>query len=333
VEEIKNVGEQGAALTRQLMTVSRKPSLQPQVLDLTAIIRNITPILQRILGEDIELITTVDSALGRVNADPGQLEQVILNLAVNARDAMPQGGRLTLEAANVKLKNALASRQAGIVPGEYIRLSVNDTGSGMDAETQSHIFEPFFTTKEPGKGTGLGLFTVYSVVSQNGGSMQVESVLGVGTKFTIYLPRVDTPVGTVEVESTPEVSLHGAETILLLEDEAVVRDLVGQVLQAMGYTVLQAANAEQALQISGAHSGPIHLLLADVVLPGLSGPEAADRLAATRPDLQIIYMSGYAQDTVKRYGIPERPCMFLQKPFTPTALLASVRQVLEASKA
>jgi CheY-like chemotaxis protein len=333
VQEIKNVAEQGAMLTRQLMVVSRKPLFQPQVLDLKGVISNITPILQRILGEDIELTTLVEPVLQPVNADPGQLEQVILNLAVNARDAMPQGGRLTVEAANVKLDKPPTSRQAGIVPGEYIRLAVTDTGSGMDADTQAHIFEPFFTTKEPGKGTGLGLFTVYSIVSQNGGHTQVESVLGVGTKFTIYLPRIDTPVAPVEVESTAPVSLHGGETILLIEDEAIVRDLVRQVLQAMGYTVLEAANGEQALQLSEAHRDLIHLLLADVVLPGLSGPEVAEQLTTTRPDIQVIYMSGYAQETINRYGGAERQCVFLQKPFTPTVLLASVREVLDAAQA
>jgi PAS domain S-box-containing protein len=333
VQEIKNVAEQGAVLTRQLMTVSRKPLLQPQVLDFKGIISNITPILQRILGEDIELITSVDPALGQVTADPGQLEQVILNLAVNARDAMPQDGRLTIEAANVQLDKPLISRLGGIAPGEYVKLVVRDTGAGMDAETQAHIFEPFFTTNEPGKGTGLGLFTIYGIVNQNGGNMQVESALGVGTTFTIHLPRVNIPVEEVEVESAPQLSPPGEETILLVEDEAVVRDLVRQVLQATGYAVLEAANGEQALQLSKKHPDAIHLLLADVVLPGLSGPEVAEQLASTRPEIQVIYMSGYAQDTIKCYGIPERQYVFLQKPFTPTTLLANVRQALDASKA
>jgi PAS domain S-box-containing protein len=332
VQEIRNVAEQGAVLTRQLMTVSRKPLLQPQALDLKGIISNITPILNRVLGEDIALITTVDPALGQINADPGQLEQVILNLAVNARDAMPQGGRLTLEAANINLDRPLVSRQAGIAPGEYVRFVVSDTGSGMDAETQSHIFEPFFTTKEPGKGTGLGLFTAYGIVSQNGGNMQVESTPGVGTTFTIYLPRVNTPVEELEVEPTPKLSPPGGETILLVEDEAVVRELVRQILQATGYTVLEAASGEQALQLSSGHRGPIHLLLADVVLPGLSGPEVADRLASTHPESHVIYMSGYAQDTIQRYSVPAGRRIFLQKPFTPTALLASVRGALDRSK-
>jgi two-component system cell cycle sensor histidine kinase/response regulator CckA len=333
VQEIKNVAEQGAVLTRQLMTLNRKPLLQPQVLDFKRIISNITPILARILGEDIELITSVAPALGHVTADPGQLEQVILNLVVNARDAMPQGGRLTLEAANVSLDMPLISQLGSLAPGEYIKLAVSDTGSGMDSETQMHIFEPFFTTKEPGKGTGLGLFTVYGIVSQNGGNMQVESAPGVGATFIIHLPRVNTPIEEVELELAPQLAPHGEETILLVEDEAVVRDLVRQVLQATGYVVLEAANGEQALQLSNAHRGPIQLLLADVVLPGLSGPEVAEQLASTRQQMQVLYMSGYAQDMIKRYGIPKRQRLFLQKPFTPTTLLANVREALDASKA
>jgi PAS domain S-box-containing protein len=334
VQEIKNVAEQGAVLTRQLMMVSRKPSFQPQVLDCTGIISNVTPILKRILGEDIALITSVAPELGQVTVDPGQLEQVILNLAVNARDAMPQGGRLTLEATNVKLDTGQARELGGIPPGKYIKLTVRDTGAGMDAETQTHIFEPFFTTKEPGKGTGLGLFTVYGIINQNGGSMQVESALGIGTAFTIHLPRVDAPVEAVKVEPVPQLaSSHRGETILLVEDELVVRDLVRAILQATGYTVLEAANGEQALQASDAHRGPIHLLLVDVVLPGLSGPEVAAQLVSTRPKLHVIYMSGYGPETITRYGVAETPHLFLQKPFTPTTLLAHVQAALDASTA
>jgi two-component system, cell cycle sensor histidine kinase and response regulator CckA len=331
VQEIKDVGEQGAILTRQLMTVSRRPLLQPQVLELKSIINKITPILQRILGEDIELRTVVEPTLGRVNTDPGQLEQVILNLTVNARDAMPQGGRLTLEAMNVEVQEPLNDQQVGMAPGEYIKLTVSDTGIGMDADTLSHIFEPFFTTKEPGKGTGLGLFTVYGIVSQNGGIMRVESTPGAGSTFTIYWPRVDAPAEVVEIESAPQSSAHGEETILLVEDEAVVRDLVRKVLQIAGYMVLEAANGEQALQLTAEHHGPIHLLLADVVLPGLSGPEVAERLTAKRTGVRVLYMSGYAQDTIERYGVPVPERSFLQKPFTPTTLLNRVREALDAS--
>jgi two-component system, cell cycle sensor histidine kinase and response regulator CckA len=332
VQEIKNVSEQGAVLTRQLMTVSRKPSFQPQVLDFEGIVSNIIPILRRLLGEDIKLIASVTPGLGQATADSGQLEQVILNLVLNARDAMPQGGRLVLEAVNVKLDAPQASRLGGMAPGEYIRLAVSDTGSGMDAETQTHIFEPFFTTKEPGKGTGLGLFTVYGIVNQNGGNMQVESTPGVGTTFTIHLPRVDAPIREVKITPVPKLASHADETILLVEDEQVVRDLVGQVLQTTGYEVLEATNGEQALQMSSARQGPIHLLLADVVLPGLSGPEVAAQLVATRPEMQVIYMSGYTPEIIMRYGISEKHRLFLQKPFTPATLLAHVREALDTSK-
>jgi PAS domain S-box-containing protein len=333
VQEIKNVAEQGAVLTRQLMLMSRKPVLQSQVLDFKAIISNIAPILQRILGEDIEVITAVPPELGHVTADPGQLEQVILNLAVNARDAMPQGGRLTIEATNVKLDVVQVRELGGGAPGQYIKLAVSDTGTGMDAETQTHIFEPFFTTKAPGKGTGLGLVIVYGIVNQHGGSMQVESALGVGTTITIYLPQVEVPAEEVKAKPVPQLAPHRGETILLVEDELVVRDLVHEVLHAAGYAVLEAANGEQALQISGAHRGSIDLLLADVVLPGLSGPEVAAQLVATRPALQVIYISGYAPETIERYGLSEKPRLFLQKPFTPTTLLANVRKALDASTA
>jgi CheY-like chemotaxis protein len=230
------------------------------------------------------------------------------------------------------LDAALASRLGGMAPGEYIRLAVNDTGLGMDAETQTHIFEPFFTTKEPGKGTGLGLFTVYGIVTQNGGNMQVESTPGLGTTFTIHFPRVDAPIQEVKSKPAPKRTSRADETILLVEDEQVVRDLVAQVLQSAGYTVLEATSGEQALQMSSAHRGPIHLLLADVVLPGLSGPEVAAQLAATRPDMRVIYMSGYAPEIIVRYGISEKHRLFLQKPFTPATLLAHVREALDASK-
>jgi two-component system cell cycle sensor histidine kinase/response regulator CckA len=251
---------------------------------------------------------------------------------LNARDAMPQGGRLILEAVNVKLDAPQASRLRGMGPGEYIRLVVSDTGSGMDAETQTHIFEPFFTTKEPGKGTGLGLFTVYGIVNQNGGHMQVESTPGIGTTFTIHLPRVDAPIKEIKIEPSPKLAPHADETILLVEDEEVVRDLVGQVLQTTGYAVLEATSGEQALQMSSAHQGPIHLLLADVVLPGLSGPEVAAQLVSTRPEMQVIYMSGYAPEIIIRYGISEKHRLFLQKPFTPATLLAHVREALDTTK-
>lgn len=332
VQEIRNVAEQGAVLTRQLMAISRRQPLRPQVVELRSIIANITPILRRLLGEDIELVTVLDPDLGRVNADPGQIEQVILNLSVNARDAMPHGGRLTLEAANVELDRSTAEPLGGISPGAYIRLIVHDTGCGMDADVQAHIFEPFFTTKAPGKGTGLGLFTAYGIVTQNGGHMTVASTPGVGTTFTIYLPRVDELVVEAKPDTTPRMAVQGGETILLVEDEAVVRNLVRQILQTAGYTVLEAATGEEALQLCGQHPGPVHLLLADVVLPGISGFELAKQLALEHANLPVLYMSGYGQDILARYGELHRHGAHLRKPFTPDDLLRLVRNALDAPR-
>jgi two-component system cell cycle sensor histidine kinase/response regulator CckA len=332
VQEIKNVADQGAILTRQLMAIGRKQPLQPQVVDVRSIIGNLIPILQRLLGEDIALSTTVDPALGCVNADPGQLEQVVLNLAVNARDAMPQGGQLSIEAANVELDAASACDLGGLAPGPYIRLRVRDTGCGMGADVLAHIFEPFFTTKEPGKGTGLGLFTAYGIVSQNGGRMTVDSAPGLGTTFTIYLPRIDQVIAAAPSDRAPELAGCGGETILLVEDEAVVRELVRQILQGAGYAVLEAADGEAALQLCERHAGPLHLLLVDVVLPGMSGPEVAKRLVSLRPQLQVLYMSGYTPDVVARYGAPEGQHAYVQKPFTPEMLQRLVRERLAAQR-
>jgi two-component system cell cycle sensor histidine kinase/response regulator CckA len=333
VREISDAAEQGAILTRQLMAVSRQQLSQPQSLDLKSMLSKITPLLQHILGEDIELRTTVDPTLGQISADSGQLEQVILNLAVNARDAMPRGGHLTIDATNVALQQPLTSQQTPIPPGDYIKLTVSDSGTDLDGAAQARIVEPFSTAKESETGASLGLFTIFGLVSQTGGKMQVESAPGAGTTFTMYWPRVDTPVEVGTSESPHETATHGKETILLVEDEVIVRDLVRSVLQATGYTVLEAANGEQALRLTNEHHGPIHLLLADVVLPGMSGIEVAERLNSMRRGLHVLYMSGYAQDTIERYGVPVRECVFLQKPFTPTTLLRQVRAALEVSKA
>jgi two-component system, cell cycle sensor histidine kinase and response regulator CckA len=333
VREINDAAEQGAILTRQLMEVSRQQLSQPQRLDLKGMLSKIAPLLQHILGEDIELCTTIDPTLGQISADSSQLEQVILNLAVNARDAMPRGGHLTIEATNVALHHPLTSQQTSIPPGDYVKLAVSDRSTSLDAAAQTRIVEPVSTANESGPGTGLGLFTVFGLVSQNGGKMQVESAAGAGTTFTIYWPRVDTSVEVVTTESPSESARHGKETILLVEDEVIVRDLVRSVLQATGYVVLEAANGEQALRLTNEHHGPIHLLVADVVLPGLSGLEVAERLSSVRQGLHVLYMSGYGQDTIERYGVPVGECVFLQKPFTPTTLLRQVRAALEASKA
>lgn len=330
-QEIRNVAEQGAFLTRQLMAISRMQPLQPQVMDLRRIITNMIPMLHRVLGENVELVTVLDPALGHIYTDPGQFEQVLLNLAANAREAMPHGGQLTIEAANIELDCSSSELLAGINPGPYIRLHVQDTGRGMKADVQAHIFEPFFTTKESGKGMGLGLFTAYGIVSQNGGHMTVASTAGVGTTFTIYLPRVDEPVGETKPGRVPRMVAQRGETILLVEDEAVVRDLVRQILQGTGYTVLEAATGEEALQLCTEHVGPLHLLLADVVLPGISGPELARRLALLRSPLQVLYMSGYAQDAMGRHSMLEQQDACLQKPFTPDILLRVVRGTLDAT--
>jgi two-component system cell cycle sensor histidine kinase/response regulator CckA len=332
VREINDAAEQGAILTRQLMEVSRQQLAQPQRVDLKGLLSKIAPLLQHILGEDIELRTTVDPILGQVSADFSQLEQVILNLAVNARDAMPRGGQLTIEATNITLHQPLASQQTSIPPGDYVKLTVSDRSTSLDVAALTRTVEPVSTAKESGSGTGLGLFTVFGLVSQNGGKMQVESGPGAGSTFTIYLPRVDTSVEVVTTATPSESASHGKETILLVEDEVIVRDLVRSVLQATGYVVLEAANGEQALQLTNEHHGPIHLLLADVVLPGLSGLEVAERLSAVRQGLHVLYMSGYGQDTIERYGVPVGECVFLQKPFTPTTLLRQVRAALEVSK-
>jgi two-component system cell cycle sensor histidine kinase/response regulator CckA len=334
LQEIRNGAEHGVILTRQLMMLSRKPILQPEVIEIRAVLDKLIPALQHLLGDGVELHTTAAPGLGQAYIDPTQLEQVILNLAVNARDAMPEGGRLTVEVATIDWQSPISATQARGLPGHHLKLTVRDTSGGMDAEALSHVFEPFFGVKEQGKGGDLSLYTAYSIVNHNGGHIQVESTPGVGTTFTIYwpyMPPLAMPAGTVS--AVPAVSTASGETILLVEDEAIVRDLVRRVLQASGYTVLEATNGDEAIRLAHEHHGLIHLLLADVVLPGLSGPEIADRLANTRPRLPILFMSGYAQDSVERYGLSLTSHTFLQKPFTPLSLLNRVRDALEASRA
>jgi two-component system cell cycle sensor histidine kinase/response regulator CckA len=328
-EAIITAANHAAALTRQLLTFSRRQVLEPQVLDLNAVVAAMGRILRRLIGEDIELVTGLDPALGRVNADPGQLEQVLLNLAVNARDAMPQGGRLTLETANVELDEADARWHAGVASGRYVRLAVRDTGIGIDADTASHLFEPFFTTKEPGQGTGLGLATVYGIVTQSGGHIGVDSTPGRGTTFTIYLPRFGEGVEAVEPTAPAAKPRKGSETVLLVEDEAGVREVVQEILRSTGYIVLAASDGNEALRISIQHEGPIHLLLTDVVMPGLSGPALVSRLASRRPKIRVMYMSGYTEDTIVQHGLPNPGRVFLQKPFTPELLTRKVRELLE----
>ena len=331
VEEIKKAANRAAALTRQLLAFSRKQMLQPQVLNLNTTVSNLEKMLRRLIGEDIELVTVLDPHLGRVKADPGQIEQVIMNLAVNTRDAMPQGGKLTIETRDVLLDEDYARQYADVQPGSYVMLTMSDTGTGMDEETLSHLFEPFFTTKDVGQGTGLGLATVHGIVKQSGGHITVYSEPGLGTTFKIYLPQTEEASTTTSLPLTRPAALQGQETILLVEDADMVRDLARRTLTFRGYTVLEAHDGEEALRLSTQHEGPIHLLVTDVVMPGgISGRQLAERLMATRPEMRVLYMSGYADDAIVRHGLLEPGMAFLQKPFAPDILALKVREVLDA---
>jgi CheY-like chemotaxis protein len=326
--ELLKAADRGATLTRQLLAFSRQQVLQPQVLDLNNTLANINRMLRHLIGEDIELVVVPGRDLGRVKADPGEIDQVILNLAVNARDAMPHGGKLILQTENVSLDEVRVSDYL-IRPGQYVLLSVSDTGCGMDAETQKHIFEPFFTTKEKGKGTGLGLATVHGIVHQSGGFIYVYSELGSGSIFKIYLPRVDQVAEPAKSRQAVECHTRGSETILVVEDEAMVRDLTLEVLKESGYTVISAERPDDALRISEQNQGPIDLLLTDVVMPGMSGLELAERLKPERPEMKVLYVSGYTADAVARRGMSDPKTAFLQKPYAPAALVRKVREVLE----
>jgi len=333
VAEMRAVAERAADLVRRLLAFSRRQVLEPRVLDLNDLVGNLQKMLRRLIGEDVELRFAPGPRLGAVRADPGQLEQVILNLAVNARDAMPQGGRLTIETANADLDDAYVHRHAGVTPGPYVLLSVSDNGIGMDKDTLAHLFEPFFTTKPRGQGTGLGLATVYGIVKQSGGHVWAYSEPARGATFKVYLPRAD---DMVAAEATPAAAAgpaRGSETVLLIEDEQVVRVLARKVLAQHGYTVLEAAGAEEALALVAQHFGSIHLILTDVVMPGMSGRELARRLAARLPEIKVLYMSGYSDDAVVRHGVLDPGTAFIQKPFTPHGLARKVRDVLDAGAA
>ncbi len=332
IELIQKTAGRAADLTRQLLAFSRKQILQPAVLDLNVVASDMDKMLPRLIGEDIALITALDPALGRVKADRGQVEQVIMNLAVNARDAMPQGGRLTIETANVELDDAYVRHHVGTEPGPHVMLAVSDTGAGISREIQAHIFEPFFTTKGVGQGTGLGLATVYGIVKQSGGSIEVYSEPGQGTTFKIYLPRIDEVVQGGEGWQPAALPLRGTETILLVEDEDGVRELARDILQAEGYTVLDASHGRAALVVCNQHPSSIHLLITDVVMPEMSGRELAERLAALRPEMKVVYMSGYTEHAVVHHGVLDPDTAFLQKPFTPLTLARKVREVLDAPK-
>jgi CheY-like chemotaxis protein len=329
IGEIKKAGQRAADLTRQLLMFSRQQVLAPRVLDVNELLSGMEKMLHRLVGEDIDLVATLAASLGTVRVDPGSLEQVIMNLVVNARDAMPTGGHLTIETANVVLDEAYAHDHLGVKAGPHILLSVSDTGTGMDRATQARIFEPFFTTKEKGKGTGLGLSTVFGIVQQNGGTVWVYSEPRKGTTFKVYLPVVDAAVDESLVSIAP-TTLRGSETILLVEDEEQVRVVACGILKRQGYRVLEARNAGEALLLCEKFADPIHLLLSDVVMPQMSGPELAKRLAAIRPAMKILCMSGYTDDAVVRHGALEAGFAFIQKPFTPDTLRRKVRAVLEA---
>ena len=330
-EEIHKAADRAAGLTRQLLAFSRQQVLQPRVVDLNALVSELEKMLRRLLGEDVTLATVLAPTLGRVRADVGQLEQVIMNLAVNARDAMPTGGQLTIETGDVEFDGGYAAEHYPAPPGKYAMLAVSDTGTGMDPETQAHLFEPFFTTKEKGKGTGLGLATVYGIVKQSGGFIWVYSELGVGTTFKIYLPRVDAAAEPMSGHHAPTPVARGSETVLVAEDEAPVRAVARHALERYGYRVLEAASAEAALDVAQRYSGPIHVLLTDVIMPGMSGRDLAARLATLRPETRVIYMSGYTDDAITRHGVLEPGFVFVQKPFTPDALARTVRDVLDGT--
>ncbi|HXE89372.1 MAG TPA: PAS domain S-box protein [Terriglobales bacterium] len=333
VKQIEDAAQRAAALTRQLLAFSRRQVLKPKVLDLNSVVTGMNRMLRRVIGEDIELVTRTAPDLSQVQADPGQIEQVIMNLAVNARDAMPEGGKLIFETRNVELDAAYTREHVGARPGQYVMLAVTDTGVGMDAQTQAHIFEPFFTTKELGRGTGLGLSTVYGIVKQSGGYIEVHSEPGHGSTFKIYLPRAGQAAAGAGAEPRTQPRARGTETILLLEDDHGLRELAVRVLRSSGYTVLEAGNGEQAERVCREHSGDIHLLLTDVVMPGQSGPEVARRLSPVRPAMKVLYISGYAPNAIVEQGTLGPGAAFLHKPFTPSALLEKVQQVLESQGA
>jgi two-component system cell cycle sensor histidine kinase/response regulator CckA len=330
LEEIRKAAMTAATLTHQLLAFSRQQVLESKVLNLNEIVTGAEKMLRRVIGEDVELVTTLALDAGRVRADAGQIEQVIMNLAVNARDAMPDGGSLIIETMNVELSDEYVREHFPVTPGRYVMLAFSDSGLGMDEPTKARIFEPFFTTKEAGKGTGLGLATVYGIVKQSGGFTWVYSEPGRGTTFKIYLPRVEEVAESVETGPRPEPG-RGVETVLVVEDAAAVRAIARQVLERQGYTVVEAPDGQTALFLATRHHGPIHLLLTDVVMPGMSGRQLAERLKGVRPDLKIVYMSGYTDDAVMRLGVLERQVAYLQKPFTPEGLVRKVREVLDSS--
>lgn len=328
LEQVKSCGFKASLLTRQLLAFSRKQVLEPRILDLNTVVRDVESLLRRVIGEDITLFSRLDPALKYIEADPGQLDQVIMNLAINARDAMPRGGQLVIETKNVQFDEEYIRLHGYVEPGAYIMLAISDTGIGMDQATRSRIFEPFFTTKEPGKGTGLGLSTVYGIVKQSGGSVEVYSEPQRGTTFKIYLPQRGTQT-TPSISATSQDSLKGSETILLVEDDDMVRALAWAMLDRFGYHVIEARNGSEALQVCANHQDKIDLLVTDVVMPGMSGRELADQLLEKWPGIRVVYMSGFTDDAVLLHGLLQAEHIFLQKPFSSSGLASKVRQALD----
>ena len=334
LEEIREAGHRAAALTRQLLAFGRQEVWQPAVVDLNGVLATLDKMLRRLIGEDIEIVATTAPQLAHIRADLGQIEQVIMNLAVNARDAMPDGGKLAIATANISLTADDVVKHVGLMPGPYVTLSVTDEGVGMDRATQARMFEPFFTTKQMGKGTGLGLATVFGIVKQSGGAISVETEPGKGTSLTVYIPAIDRRSEAPQDSSPPTARPpRGSETILLVEDEERVRIVARTILGRCGYNILEAMNAGEALLLCEQFQGTINLLLTDVVMPRMGGRQLADRLRSLRPDMKVLYMSGYADDAVVRHGVLESTVAFLQKPITPASLSAKVREVLGSGNA
>jgi two-component system cell cycle sensor histidine kinase/response regulator CckA len=329
MEQIKKAGHRAAALTRQLLVFSRKQVLRPTVLDPNAVISDLGKMLPRLIGEDVILRADLAPDAGNIKADRGQIEQVIMNLVINARDAMSSGGQLTIETQNVDLTEEYVRQHAGSSPGSYVMLAVTDTGIGMDAQTKARIFEPFFTTKEAGTGTGLGLSTVYGIVQQSGGSIWVYSEVGRGTTFKVYLPRVGNDPQRSQRTSMTTATISGTETVLVTEDDEMVRALTSRVLSAQGYRVLEATDGAAAISIAEQHPNAIDLLITDIVMPGMSGRELADRLGKLRPGLKVLFMSGYTDKAIVHQQVLDENTPFIQKPFAPQALANKVREVLD----